>query len=366
MTGFSDLQTHIHGITWLFSSRFFDMAPRFWIAAAAVMMEMILGRIGVLPVRLSLVLPFTRLARWLEKRLNRKNRSARTRLVRGGLVMVVMLILAALGAIDTVFLAGQLSHPHILDLVFLVLCLSPGRRWRAAGRVARVLQRKAREKNQDIDAGHKSDLKHVLRRAKRHIGYYTRRDMGRLDEYALCRMAIEVLARAVDRGLLAPIIWYLVFGTTGLWYLAAIMGLARAVGNLGPHIADFGLVAARAEDIMVLVPLWQGVIFWIVLIPFAWPDRRKAVLALLRKKSSPALMSHADVMLGSYVAGVLDIALYGPRSEAGQVVQASWIGTGTAKAQPRHIAITQWMLAMQICFWLMVLILLGIAGFPAA
>lgn len=318
---------------------------------SAISLELLLGRVGVLPLRLSLAWPFFRLGRWCERRLNRRQRSARARLIRGVLVMGLMILLALLGASLTHLIAHHMPVPRIVDLIMLMLCLSLGRRWRVAARVAKVVR--AKNHQQQYPTAAKKHLTRGLRRAKRALGCYSRRDMAVLDGHSMCRMAVEVIARAVDRGFLAPIFWYLVAGHHGLWLLAMAIGVARSVGMLGPHIEDFGLVAARCEHVMMLIPAWFGMVFWRLILCCRYRDRAKAAYAAMHQKISP-MIEAPDRWLCGFFAGILDLALIGPRSEARQAIQIPWLGTGTARVMPEHVRAATSLVLIQGIFWAMI------------
>ena len=327
-----------------------NYAPPALIALVAALVELLAGRWAVLPVRMTLMTPFFRLGRWFERRLNRRQRSPRARLVRGLLVMLI-LILLALGA-------GSLSHyisrsipvPHLVDLVLLVLCLNTGRRWRVAARVAQALILKEKQKNSP-EKSH-SRLTQHLRRARRGLAYFSRRDMGKLDDFTLCRMAVEIIGRGVDRGLAGPIFWYLLMGLPGLWLMAMTMGAARSVGILGPHIEDFGLMAARCEKVMLLIPAWLAMMAWLVIGLVLFPKQWPQAWQLVRRGGNSPLIDTLDRWLLGPLTGYFDIAVLGPRSEACEVIQMPWLGHGTARITPILIRKITWAVLLVTIFLL--------------
>ena len=246
-------------------------APPMMVAMLAVLIELAAGRMGLLPLRMTLMTPFFRSGRWFERRLNRHQRSEKARFVRGLMVMMIMVLLAVTGGNLANYWAIQSTHHRWIEGFFLVLTLTAGRRWRVSNRVNDALTFKEKQKNHPDLA--KKSLARLLRRARRGLAYFSRRDMTKLDDYTLGRMAVEIMGRAVDRGFLGPVFWYLLAGLPGLWLMAMTMGVARSVGILAPHIKDFGLIAARSEKVMLMIPVWLVLVALLVLGGVLFPRR---------------------------------------------------------------------------------------------
>jgi adenosylcobinamide-phosphate synthase len=326
-------------------------APPMMVAILAVLIELAAGRTGLLPLRMTLMTPFFRSGRWFERRLNRHQRSEKARFVRGLMVMMIMVLLAVIGGNLANYWAIQSTHHRWIEGFFLVLTLTSGRRWRVSNRVNAALIFKEKQKtNPDLA---KKSLSRLLRRSRRGLAYFSRRDMTKLDDYTLGRMAVEIMGRAADRGFLGPVFWYLLAGLPGLWLMAMTMGVARSVGILAPHIKDFGLIAARSEKIMLMIPVWLVLVAWLILGGVLFPRRWLVIWRILWQapKEECLIDSHDRWLLGP-LAGSLDIALLGPRAEAGQPIQMGWLGHGTARVTPSVIHQANWVVLTLIIFLL--------------
>ncbi|EJZ17454.1 adenosylcobinamide-phosphate synthase CbiB, partial [Rhizobium sp. Pop5] len=75
------------------------------------------------------------------------------------------------------------------------------------------------------------------------------RDPETLDEPAVCRAAIESLAENFSDGVVAPALWYAVFGLPGLFVYKMLNTADSMIGHRSEKYIDFGWAAARLDDI---------------------------------------------------------------------------------------------------------------------
>jgi adenosylcobinamide-phosphate synthase len=75
------------------------------------------------------------------------------------------------------------------------------------------------------------------------------RDPETLDEPAVCRAAIESLAENFSDGVVAPALWYLVFGLPGLLAYKMLNTADSMIGHKSERYADFGWASARLDDL---------------------------------------------------------------------------------------------------------------------
>lgn len=75
------------------------------------------------------------------------------------------------------------------------------------------------------------------------------RDPETLDEPAVCRAAIESLAENFSDGVVAPALWYAVFGLPGLFAYKMLNTADSMIGHKSEKYIDFGWAAARLDDV---------------------------------------------------------------------------------------------------------------------
>ncbi|MBB3954078.1 adenosylcobinamide-phosphate synthase CbiB [Novosphingobium sediminicola] len=154
--------------------------------------------------------------------------------------------------------------------------------------------------------------------ARRAVGMIVGRDTADLDENGVARAAIESLAESFCDGVLAPLFWLLVLGLPGAWAYKALNTADSMIGHPEPDLRDFGWAAARADDLVNLIPArLSGVA--LCLVGGGW----RIMWRDCRRHASPnAGWSEAAM------AGALGVRLAGPISYDGVLRDKVWIGDG--------------------------------------
>jgi adenosylcobinamide-phosphate synthase len=161
------------------------------------------------------------------------------------------------------------------------------------------------------------------------------RDPETLDEPAVCRAAIESLAENFSDGVVAPALWYIVFGLPGLFAYKMLNTADSMIGHKSERHVDFGWAAARLDDFAN----WPAARLSIVLIAAGALLRRGR--AACREAFRIAIRDgglHRSPNSGrpeAAMAGALDVQLAGPRVYSGIVVMEPMInaaGRETATA----------------------------------
>jgi len=254
---------------------------------------------------------------WFERKLNRENRPAFDRAIRGALVVVIV----GGGAGFVGWCAAWLTQNHDfgwLPELFLLTALLAGR-----GLYDRV-RAVALGLEQGLEQGREA-VSHIVGRAPQH-----------LDKHGVARGAIESCAENFSDGLIAPVFWYVLFGLPGLLIYKAVNTMDSMIGHMTPKYRAFGMTAARLDDVLNLIPARLSGLFLAlaaVFTPGAHP--LKALKVMLRDSGKHRSMN-AGWPEGA-AAGALDIALAGPRRYSANVVDDAWIGDGTARATIKDI-----------------------------
>ncbi|WP_192180995.1 adenosylcobinamide-phosphate synthase CbiB [Mesorhizobium amorphae] len=153
------------------------------------------------------------------------------------------------------------------------------------------------------------------------------RDPEKLDKPGVARAAIESLAENFSDGIVAPAFWTGVCGLAGGVAYKAANTADSMIGHRTPRHEAFGRAAARFDDFINL-PASRLTALLIVLAAFivkgadprnAWQSVRRDA----RKHRSPNAGWPEAAM-----AGALGLALAGPRSYGGVVVEDAFMGEG--------------------------------------
>jgi len=254
----------------------------------------------------------------LEKRLNRLERSAADRRMRGVLVVVLVCTLSAgCGAAVSAFARG-IPFGWVVELALVVSLLAQRSLFRHVCRVGQALT------SDGLEAG-RAQVAHIVGR-----------DVRQLDKHGVARAAIESCAENFSDAVVAPVFWYLLLGLPGMLAYKAINTMDSMIGYRSERYRAFGWAAARLDDAANLLPARLAGLFVAAAaigVPGASPI--EGVRTMLRDAGK-----HRSPNAGwpeAAMAGVLGLSLSGPRRYPGLVVDDPWIGDGTAQAEARDV-----------------------------
>ncbi len=266
----------------------------------------------------------------LDRRLNRARHSPAGRRWRGlvtaaGLTALAVLIGWLIGALRRTWRWGWL-----IELLLVTTMLAQRSLFVHVRAVARALQA-------DGLAG-----------GRRAVALIVGRDPASLDTFGVARAAIECCAESFADGIVAPVLWYLAGGLPGLLALKTVNTMDSMIGHKSEHYRDFGMVAARTDDLMMFLPARVAGVLLCAAACFAPRGRPWRALRIMwrdhRRHDSPNAGWPEAAM-----AGAFDLALSGPRRYGGETVNKGWIGDGRARATAADIVSALYLLALA-CF----------------
>ena len=174
------------------------------------------------------------------------------------------------------------------------------------------------------------------------VAHIVGRDANQLDMEGVVRAAIESAAENFSDGIVAPIFWYAVAGLPGLLLYKAVNTADSMIGYKTTRYKAFGWAAARFDDVLNWIParLAGGLILLagaLAPIETAYPGPASASrngwgrfcvgwktlwLDAARHTSPNAGWQEAPM------AGILGIALCGPRQYGDGIVDHGWLNQG--------------------------------------
>lgn len=241
-----------------------------------------------------------------ERTLNRAGPATRFR--RGlGLTLLAVLGAAALGRALEAGLAGLPGGWAVEALLASTLIAGRGLHDHVAA-VARAL-------GEDLDAGRAA------------VGRIVGRDPASLDEAGVARAAAESLAENWSDGVVAPAVWFALFGLAGLAAYKAVNTLDSMIGYRNARYADFGRAAAHLDDAVNWLPArLAGLVF--VAAAALLPGASAAGAWRALRRDAPRHRSPNAGWQEAALAGALGFALAGPRRYGGRTVDDHWMGDG--------------------------------------
>ena len=152
---------------------------------------------------------------------------------------------------------------------------------------------------------------------RRAVSMIVGRDPAVLDEPAICRAAIESLAENFSDGVVAPALYYAVFGLPGLFAYKMLNTADSMIGHRNEKYIDFGRAAARADDVANWPAARLSVLF---LALGAWFTTGRAAAKAAFDTALRDAGLHRSLNSGwpeAAMAGALGIGLAGPRIYGG-------------------------------------------------
>lgn len=164
------------------------------------------------------------------------------------------------------------------------------------------------------------------------------RDPESLNESGVCRAAIESLAENFSDGVVAPALWYALFGLPGILAYKMLNTADSMIGYKNPRYVDFGRAAARLDDLAnwPAARLSALIVAAAAFFTLGW---RAASRALRTARQDAGL--HRSPNAGwpeCAMAGALDLALAGERVYDGVAVREPMLNaTGRTRVEPADI-----------------------------
>lgn len=241
-----------------------------------------------------------------------------------------------IGWADMRFNTGPRWHNGVLVVMGLVAgaaligvvieALPLGWLWSLVGGAILLAQKSLVQHVQAVADG----LRYGVGEGRRAVAMIVGRDTREMDEPAVARAAIESAAENFSDGVIAPAFWYLVGGLPGILVYKIVNTADSMIGYRTPRHEDFGWAAARLDDVLNWVP--ARITAALIALAF-WSGRAVDVVrqdAGLHRSPNAGWPEAA-------MAGVLDVALSGPRSYHGQSRDFPWVnGSGE-----RQIGVTE-------------------------
>ena len=223
-------------------------------------------------------------------------------------------------------LAGVALALSLPTLVFLstraLICLTPRRlRWvfegalistslsmRGLGEAAGAVERELRVGN--------------LKEARARVGDLVGRDTADLPAPEVARAAVESVAENTSDGVVAPVLYGLLWGAPGALAYKAINTLDSMLGHLRPPYKDLGRASARLDDLANLLPARLT-----ALLAAAASGRFVTTLAVARRYGPLTKSPNAGWAEAAF-AGALDLELGGANWYEGVLRQGPTLGDG--------------------------------------
>ena len=277
----------------------------------------------------------------LGSRMDKPNRPKGDLIFRGFILSAVILAISFFIGRFLVVLDFHYPKWSLIDIVSISMLLISGAVFAGVGRLYRALNDKK-----------------VTKGAYYTIARSTRTDLSGSDDFTITRVGMGLALKSFDKGVVAPIFWYLIAGLPGAYIYSALAFMSWRFGREG-HGSGFGQMALALENLMGFVPnLLSGVlvVFAGLLTPTAGMSR--AFLGFLASKNAASYAEGGFPVTAA--AYSLNVSLGGPTTDLdGKAVSRGWVGpvNATAQLQAKHLH-----RVVYICFMAHLLFLASLGG----
>ncbi|AKX44445.1 cobalamin biosynthesis protein CobD [Thiopseudomonas alkaliphila] len=283
----------------------------FLTCAIALLLDLLLGE----PKKWHPLVGFGRLAHALESRLNLERYSAKQRLVRGGIALLLLTLPVLAGLI---FLSAQLSGFWLMALNSLILWLA-------------IALRSLREHGLAVAVPLQNN---DLAQAQQQVSRIVSRQTSALDQPAVAAAATESILENGADAVFASLFWFIVAGAPGVVLHRLVNTLDAMWGYRTPRFLYFGRCAARLDDLLGWLPARLTALTYCLL------GQRRSAWHCWQQQAKQWDSPNAGPVMASG-AGALQVRLGGPAPYFGGIKQRPWLGTQQpASAASIYAAIT--------------------------
>lgn len=161
------------------------------------------------------------------------------------------------------------------------------------------------------------------------------RDTKRLDEEGIIKAAVETVAENTSDGVIAPLIYMMLFGPLGGFFYKAVNTMDSMVGYKNDRYYYFGRVAAKLDDILNYIPSRISAIFMIIAAFILKMDYKNALYIFKRDRYNHASPNSAQTE--AVCAGALSVQLAGDAYYFGKLYKKPTIGDYKRRVEAEDI-----------------------------
>ena len=185
-----------------------------------------------------------------------------------------------------------------------------------------------------------------LKGAREAVSMIVGRDTKQLNESGITKAAVETVAENASDGVVAPLLFMMVFGVAGGWFYKTVNTMDSMIGYKNEKYRYFGTAAAKLDDVMNFIPARVTALFMVIASAFLnlnWKNAFKIWLRDAKKSTSPNSGQTEAVM-----AGALGVTLLGDARYFGKLVKKPEIGDKLREIKPEDIETANRMMYLSV------------------
>lgn len=158
-----------------------------------------------------------------------------------------------------------------------------------------------------------------LEEGRRQVGRIVGRDTANLSAQEIRTAGLETLAENLSDGVVAPLFWFSLLGVPGMMAYKMVNTLDSMIGYRNDRYREFGMVAARIDDVANYIP--ARLTAWLMIMVSGRPG-----LSGFVRRYGPEHASPNSGYPEAALAGILDCRFGGPHDYFGESVYKPYIG----------------------------------------
>ncbi len=228
-----------------------------------------------------------------------------------GLIMAILVPILSAGVSFGILFGLYLLSPWAYFAMSSIMC------WQCFA--ARCLAKEAQKVVKALETD-------GLEAGRKQVSMLVGRDTDELSEEQVLKATVETVAENASDGVIAPMLFMLLFGAVGGFFYKAINTMDSMVGYKNDRYLYFGRAAAKLDDAANFIPARLSALAMIAAAPAFRLDGRNAFRIWKRDRRKHASPNSAQTE--SVAAGALHIELAGPASYFGRRVEKPTLGDG--------------------------------------
>jgi adenosylcobinamide-phosphate synthase len=255
-------------------------------------------------------------------KLDKTERQSSELASRGMIIIFTAIILAFLLGQAFATLSVEYPNYRIVDIVALSIVMSAGAGWHGLSRLYRALHEKG-----------------LIKGAFYTIAKTSRNNLVSSDEFTITRVGIGMGARLFDKGVVGPVLWYLIAGLPAAFIYSALAALAWRFGKEG-FTKGFGAPMLALEKLLGFIPnMFAGLLISLAGLLTPTAGMTRSLIGLFPGHKGRATYEQGGAVVTA-MAYALKVSLGGPTQDLdGSAIQRGWAGPegATAKLDAKHL-----------------------------
>ncbi len=265
--------------------------------------------------------PVIGIGKWIsffDKTLRRGNSNPKD--VSRGALTVILVALISTVVPSLVLLLAWMIHPVAYFVVNSIMC------WQILA--ARQLLKEGQKVQRALEKGDTEGARYA-------VSMIVGRDTDVLDEDGIAHAAVETVAENTSDGVIAPLIWMILFGAVGGFFYKSINTMDSMLGYKNEKYLYFGRAAAKTDDFVNYIPARISGLLMVISAPIVKLNAKNAWKIFRRDRYKHASPNSAHTE--SACAGALGLRLAGDAVYGGVVHKKAYIGDPVKEIEPQDI-----------------------------